>query len=290
MVRAVLQVQKLWRVLTHSHTSTLSAISGPSEACMSVYSSKGCWCSQRVSTWFTLGEKKMSYHQHPETKVYRENEWKAPTQIRNVFILKRGKGPLLCHIGFLVWWGTSEVHRNMAQEFLTTAENLKYLEALEHTWTSQDCSKDSRCLFRTQNSPAGWLDFSRSFTRIISVLNVLSAALSASDCPQDPRMGATVWQLWSPWESRCSNGLMTAKKHQKTWLNPTYPMESPMTSIETWQFTLNFYSNGINATPRWWTKCDIALFGAVDDNYRPWCYSCWYWKNMWEIDENCGFV
>ena len=51
-------------------------------------------------------------------------------------------------------------------------------------------------------------------------------------------MGATVWQLWSmPWESRCSNGLMTAKKHQKTWLNPTYPMENPMTSIETWQFT-----------------------------------------------------
>jgi hypothetical protein len=31
--------------------------------------------------------------------------------------------------------------------------------------------------------------------------------------------------------------LMTAKKHQKTWLNPTYPMENPMTSIETWQFT-----------------------------------------------------
>lgn len=194
---------------------------------MSVYSSKGCWCFQRVSTWFTLGEKTMSYRQHPEQKCIGENEWKAPTQIRNVFILKRGKGPLLCHIGFLVWW-TSEVHRNMAQEFLTTAENLKYLEALEHTWTSQDCSKDSRCLFRTQNSPAGWLDFSRYFARIISVLNVLSAALSASDCPQDPRMGATVWQLWSmPWESRCSNGWWQPKNIKKHGLIQLIPWKTP---------------------------------------------------------------
>ena len=30
---------------------------------------------------------------------------------------------------------------------------------------------------------------------------------------------------------------LTAKKHPKTSLNPTYPMENPMTSIEAWQFT-----------------------------------------------------
>lgn len=115
------------------------------------------------------------------------------------------------------------------------------ISALEPTWKSQDCSRYSRCLFRTQK----YSEFTSWLTRCFQIFyqNHL--------CPQ--RSLSCSFSFWlSSGSQDVSDSYSSYGRHgnpdvQMDWWQPKniqehrliqlIPWKTPMTSIEAWQFT-----------------------------------------------------
>ena len=118
-------------------------------------------------------------------------------------------------------------------------------------------SQDISCVTK-KDSPGSSLS--------VSLLNVfLLAALSASDCPQDPRYWDAMVHAMGIQTNHQQNPDVQMdwwpSSPPKKWLNPTYPIRSPLYTFHTKLGNVpNFYSNGAHATPLWREKNVTACF------------------------------